>query len=152
MAFQDVSARNFVNLKNTLAVGQAYEGYIVKFTTSKLKDKDVTNIVMQNADSGETETLGAQGNLRYMVEDGKITAGLLTRITRIADKKVGGLTSSQFRVEQDSEDVLSEAQFAEIEAADLSKQPPRASKPTSSDRIKKEAEALAAQATAGKRG
>lgn len=152
MAFQDVSARNFVNLKNTLKVGEAYEGYVVKFTTSKLKDKDVTNIVMQNAASGETETLGAQGNLRYMVEDGKIETGQLTRITRIADKKVGGLMSSQFRVEQDPEDVLSDEQFEKIESADLSSPSPARvdKKALASEKVKREAEALAAQAT--KRG
>lgn len=140
MAFQDVSAAGTFKNLTKMAVGEAFEAYVVKFTETEIKGRKATNIVFQD-DDGETLTAGASGNLKYMVQDGKIETGLKTRITRLADKKVGQLNSSQFKVEQDPDDVLSDAQFAAIEAADTT---PATKKPN----IKEAAEKLAAAQTA----
>ena len=147
MAFQEVNTTgNFVNLTK-LALGEAYEGYIVRFSKSNLRGKEITNIVMINASTEEEQTLGASGNLKYMVDDQKLAAGQRTRITRIADKKVGGLVSSQFKVEQDPEDTLSDSQFQAVETGS----PTVNVKQLAADKVKQAAEALTAQATGSRK-
>jgi hypothetical protein len=147
MAYEEVQAGSFKNLTK-MEVGEYFEGYVQKFTRTTLKvgnqpPKEVTNIIFVDQNGGTT-TVGASGNLRYLVQDGKITEGLKTRITRLADKRVGGMNSSQFKVEQDSSDTIENTSFDAIEAADLSSAKKPASKFPS---VKEAAEKLAAATT-----
>lgn len=101
-----------VNVNNTkkatdLSVGDALIGYVVR-TEESSNYPGRHNLVIQEKGSGEEYLLFGAGNLNYMVSDGKIREGLLTRITRNEDKamKNGKGTRSDFTVEQDSDDTM----------------------------------------------
>jgi hypothetical protein len=120
MAFQDVNNNTKASgegVKLTgLAIGDSVTGYVVTFRPS-LQNPDNMNIFMRDEDGPGTFYVYTAGNLKYLIKDGKIKEGLLTKITRIADKMVGGMKSSQFQVLQDPEqkvDVSEEASFAAI--------------------------------------
>jgi hypothetical protein len=104
MAFQNVNAGKMLKANN-LEVGGTITGYFIGSMPSTQYEGQ-HNMFMQV--DGERVTVPAVGNLKYLINDGKLTAGLLTRITRTEDKKVkGGKKSSQFTVEQDPEDSIS---------------------------------------------
>jgi hypothetical protein len=114
MAFQNV---NVSNTKKTTAmdVGASLIGYVVRFEDSRMGEGQ-KNIVMQD-EGGEQYVLFTSGNIRYMINDNKIQAGLLTKITRLEDKVIKGKKASQFAVEQDPEKTLESAIFGTTTAA-----------------------------------
>lgn len=152
MAFQNVSQSGLVN-PTKMAVGDKYDGYLLKYVKGKVRNKEVTNMLFQNTDTGEVELVGAPGNIRYAVDDDKLEIGLLTRFTRIADKKVGGLMSSQFNIEQDDEATLTEKQITAALSTYTGKFEEStpgggaSAKELTADKIAKEAANLAAQVT-----
>lgn len=106
MGFKDVNTKSAFKKATDLAVGESIVGHVLGFEQSP-KYADKTNLIMQNAE-GERIVLGTAGNISYMIKDNKIKAGLNTRITRNEDRQAakGGKTSSNFTVEQDSEDAI----------------------------------------------
>jgi hypothetical protein len=146
MAFENVNAGNYI--KGTgMEVGASYTGYPIKFVKSTQYEQ--TNIVMKNAETGEKETFLTAGNLKYFINDGKIELGVLTRITRLADKLIKGKKSTQFLVEQDSSDTLSDNEFDKIESA-VTSTPTVNTKTLAAEKVKREAASLAASATKAK--
>ena len=111
MAFQNVNSRSSGGratrdpIKLTgLKVGDSVTGHVLNFVDS-LQNPDNKNILLQLEDGG-TAYVYTAGNVKYMINDGKIQEGLLTRITRIDDKTVKGKRSSQFTVEQDADNTI----------------------------------------------
>src|SRR4051812_30846978 len=103
MAFQDKSQLKAI-AGTKMKTGETYEGYPVKFVQSHKYEG--TNIIMKNKKSGELETFFTAGNFKYLITDGKIELGQLTRVTRLEDVKRKGKTSSNFKVEQDPDDMI----------------------------------------------
>lgn len=148
MAFQDKTSSNFFKL-NDMKDGDSYECYPVKTLEVEFDGRPGTNLLVVNAETDEVQTTGTPGNIKYLVKDGRLEMGQLTRFTRIEDRKYGNLKGSQFKVEQDPDDVLSDAQFEKV-GSEAPKATPINSKQLSAEKVKREADALAAQAT--KRG
>lgn len=144
MAFQNVNQGKFVQ-GTAMKEGEVYEGYVLGF--QKSQQYEAINVIMQNAETGDRELFFTAGNLKYIVQDGKLITGQLTRITRLADKSVKGKKSSQFLVEQDADDTVGAEAYANIPALDMTPK-----KTIDANKVKAAAEALTAQATAGKRG
>ncbi len=115
MAFQDVNnlapraSKDPVKLSQ-IDVGSSVTGYVVRFVPSKHNPENM-NILLQAEDSSDTFYVYTSGNMKYLIGDGKIREGLLTKITRLADKNVKGKTSTQFQVLQDPEQTLEDASF-----------------------------------------
>ena len=138
MAFQDVNqfSGKAMNPKNDLEVGQTIEGYVTGFG----EGKHGPIINMRIGD--EAVAVFTTGNLRYLVKDGKIKTGLLTRITRTPDEKIKGMNSSQFSVLQDPDKELSEKLFSEIGEQVSAEQAPAKAPATT---VKQRAQELAKQ-------
>lgn len=105
MAFETVKKE--MKLGTKMEIGEEVFGYVVDFPSGQYG----TNLLMEDKE-GNTFVFGTSGNLRYLVQDGLIKAGLYTRITRLADKKVKGKVSSQFDVAQDSDDVTANVRIS----------------------------------------
>lgn len=116
MAFQDVNTSN-TKKATAMKVGEAITGYVIRIEESS-KHEGQMNLVIQDDNTGETYLLFSAGNLRYIIADGKVKEGLLTRVERIADKNVKGKMSTQFRVQQDPESSISTAQSTVLTDAD----------------------------------
>ena len=117
-----------VNTGNTkkatgLKVGETLKGWVIRFeesSQSKETRKDdpsaapVSNILMVGED-GEQFLFFTAGNIKYLINDGKIAEGLYTEITRVEDRLVGKKMkkmSSYFDVQQDDERPLTSAPTA----------------------------------------
>lgn len=107
MGFESVNkGTNADAIKLTgLKTGDTVIGFVEGFTPS-LQNPDVSNIVMVSEDGSKRFYVYSAGNVKYLINDGKIKEGLLTKIVRLADKNVKGKMSSQFDVLQDSAQVL----------------------------------------------
>lgn len=121
MAFQDVRVGN-VKKVTDLAIGESLTGYVVRFEKSAKQSEGKgaggasvlsMNIVMQD-EKGEQILLFTAGNIKYLINDGKIKEGLLTMITRLPDTKRGGMKATDFKVQQDAEQTLADAAFAAL--------------------------------------
>lgn len=151
MAFQSVNQAVGSSKKvRDLEVGGEIIGYVTGFEPS-LQNPENMNLLMRGTD-GNTFRVYTAGNIKYMIKDGKIQTGILTKIVRLNDKNVKGKMSSQFDVLQDPEQTLDGALFEAI-----SNEAPAAAKaPTtvvaSSSTVKSRAEALAKSASQAKRG
>jgi hypothetical protein len=153
MAFQSVNQSVGSSKKvRDLAVGEELIGYVTGFEPS-LQNPDNSNILMRGLDGASFRVYTA-GNIKYMIKDGKIQKGLLTKIVRLADKNVKGKMSSQFDVQQDPEQSLENAMLESI-----SQQPVATATTTApasavvqSSTVKSRAEALARSVTQAKRG
>jgi hypothetical protein len=143
MALKEVATGNFFKL-NGMTQGQTYKCYPVKVVDVTIEGRPSKNIVVVNAETGDEQTIGTPGNLKYLVNDGKIDMGVYTEITRIEDKKYGKLNGSQFTVAQDDEKTLEGATFDAITPADLTTKSKPANKFPS---VKEAAEKLAASAS-----
>jgi hypothetical protein len=127
MAFESVNRQLSGTAKKVrdLEVGGELVGYVTGFEPS-LQNPENMNMIMRGED-GTTFRVYTAGNIKYMIKDGKIQTGLLTKIVRLADKNIKGKISSQFDVLQDPESTLADALFNEIA------QPPQAAaKPATS--------------------
>lgn len=115
MAFKNVNSRSEGEIVKTteLKVGESLTGYVTAVNSYTYEGQQLHSLSMVKED-GTKITLRPSGNLRYMIADGKVKEGLLTRITRTADKKVKGKNSTQFEVEQDSESTYNELDSAGI--------------------------------------
>lgn len=105
MAFTSISNENREYKKVTdLKVGESLTGYYLSHeVSSNPQAKGAITLAMRI--DGKNVGVSAAGNLKYIIQDGKITTGALIRITRLDDKKVKGMRSSQYSVEQDLDDV-----------------------------------------------
>lgn len=113
MAFQNVQTNVGSSIAGTkMTIGSSVEGYVVG-TEPSLQNPENSNLLLKVAD-GTTIRFYTAGNLKYLIRDGKVATGLLTRITRIDDKNVKGKMSSQFTVEQDPEQTIDDAAFDAI--------------------------------------
>ncbi len=117
MAFQNVQFQNLTTSEpvklTAMKVGASVVGYCLGFIPSK-QNPDNSNIIMREENGSGTFYIYTAGNVKYLVRDGKVKKGLLTKITRIEDKMVKGKKSSQFNVEQDPEQTLEDVAFAAI--------------------------------------
>jgi hypothetical protein len=143
MALKEVATGNFFKL-NGMTQGQTYKCYPVKVVEVTIDGRPSKNVIVVNAETSEEQTIGTPGNLKYLVNDGKLNMGEYTEITRIEDKKYGKLTGSQFKVAQDNEKTLENAAFDAITPADLTTKSKPATKFPS---VKEAAEKLAASAS-----
>jgi len=115
MAFQSVSQNTgrIINPAKDLEVGASVEGYVTSFGQGKHGP-----IINMKTSTGEAVSMFTSGNLRWAVTDEKIKLALLTRVTRIPDIQVKGMNSSQFDIEQDSNQTLEEADFSAVFASE----------------------------------
>lgn len=117
MAFENVQGQKINATREAvaltkLATGGAVIGYVEGFMPSK-QNPDTQNIIMRTEDGAGRFVVWTAGNLKYMIRDGLVKPGILTRITRIADKMVRGKKSSQFTVEQDASALLPTSDITE---------------------------------------
>jgi hypothetical protein len=138
MALKDVSQGNFFKL-NGMEKGQTFKCYPVRVIDVTIEGRPSKNVLVINAETNEEQTIGTPGNIKYLVNDGKLNMGEYTEITRGEDKKYGKLTGSSFTVAQDSERTLSDVQFDAIPKANLAAAAP--TKKSASD-VKAAAERL----------
>jgi len=103
MAFQDVNSANKFKKLTELNEGESLTGYVLGSNEST-RLPGAFNLLMNI--EGEVISVSVAGNVKYMIKDGKITSGLLTRITREEDTKIKGKVATRFKVEQDPESVL----------------------------------------------
>lgn len=108
MAFKDVNEKKekLECVKTSeMEVGSSIEGYVVGFQEGPYG----TNLRMQV--DGEVKLVFSSGSLKWAIKDNKLKLGALTRITRLQDEKKKGakgtITATKFKVEQDTEDVVS---------------------------------------------
>ncbi len=117
MAFQDVNPRTTKEaVKLTgLKVGESVTGFVAGFTPSK-QNPDNMNIIMQGED-GSRFFVYTAGNVKYLITDGKVKAGLLTLITRTEDRKMkNGKITSSYSVQQDPDQIIAVSAQAPIVA------------------------------------
>jgi hypothetical protein len=144
MAFESVNKQVSGSRKvRDLDVGGELVGYVTGFEPS-LQNPENMNIIMRGED-GTTFRVYTAGNIKYMIKDGKIQTGLLTKIVRLADKNIKGKISSQFDVLQDPEATLADALFNEIST----QVPSSAAKPAASSPVANRAKELAAKVAQG---
>lgn len=106
MGFESVSKKVSFKKLTDLKVGEQLLGYVVNITDStKIEGQKNLHMMID----GQEVLVSPAGNVRYMLKDNKIAMGLLTRITRIADKMVVGKKSTQFEVEQDRQSIYGES-------------------------------------------
>lgn len=89
-----------------IPVGGELVAYMVGVKETQGKFGEQTNLVMQDPESGEQFMLYTAGTLAYAAKDGRIKAGLLTKIVRKGDerrkaKNNSSYTTSVFEVLQD---------------------------------------------------
>lgn len=102
-----------------IEVGTVLEGYVVRLIT-KEENPEHANFTMKLTSTGEVKMIFTAGNLAFAAgKDGLIQEGLLTRITRLPDasgvSKAGKkFTRTQFKIEQDDEQTLDDANFEAI--------------------------------------
>lgn len=123
MAFKSVSGKDQYKKLTELAVGESMVGYFLGKKDSTTIE-GATNLIM--VIENDRFLVSAAGNVKYLLMDGKLTPGQLTRITRQEDVKIKGKRATSFAVEQDADDTI---------AVDTSLQvgtPPQNSKPISS--------------------
>jgi hypothetical protein len=105
MAFKDVGQNYDRKQKATeMKVGESLTGHVVS-SSSREYDGEVRYSMIINV-GGERVLFFPAGNIKYLIKDGNIKAGLLTKITRLADGKTKGKTSTKFSVQQDDSDTI----------------------------------------------
>jgi hypothetical protein len=95
-----------------MKVGDTFSGYLTEIKEAPSQNGDGLMYTLVFTNNGNVQSFFPAGNIKYMIEENRLKAGLYTEITRIADKQVGKLKkkmSSQFRVEQDDENVIQTA-------------------------------------------
>lgn len=110
MAFKNVNQRFNIEGKlalTELAIGASFTGHLlsVKKYFSEEYDREMISLLFK-AEDGKTTVVYPAGNVKYMIQDGKLTIGQNTRITRRSDTKVKGKKSTNFAVEQDPDDTV----------------------------------------------
>lgn len=114
MAFKDVNEKLECVKTSEMEVGSSVEGYVVGFQEGQYG----TNIRMQV--DGQVKLVFSSGSLKWAIKDNKIKLGLLTRITRLQDEKKKGpkgtITTTKFKVEQDSDDSIAVDSFNTVVA------------------------------------
>jgi hypothetical protein len=105
------------NLK--LEVGQTVTGYVTGFEESSKYPG--SHFILIRQENGETVSVSANGNLRYRHQDGDITVGQLTTITRNADRKgKSGKMVNDYYFAQDPEKTIEVAgEVDELTAAGI---------------------------------
>lgn len=103
MAFKDVNEGGKYSKLTDLKEGESLTGYVVGSSEST-RIPGAWNLLMNI--ENERISVSVAGNVKYMLKDGKIAVGPLTRITRQEDTKVKGKVATRFKVEQDMDNVL----------------------------------------------
>jgi hypothetical protein len=111
MAFKDVNDSFDTKKKATeLEVGEEFlAGYLMKISVRENEEgKEMLSFLFKQGD--KVLLFYPAGNIKYLVAEGKIKEGFNTKIIRVDDKMVGKgkfkKNSSQFKVQQDPDDVL----------------------------------------------
>lgn len=106
MAFKDVNESSKFMALTSLEEGGSITGYVTGITDStKIEGQKNLQMVID----GSKVTVATAGNVKYMLQDGKISIGPNTRITRLEDTKIKGKRATRYKVEQDFEDIFSGA-------------------------------------------
>lgn len=103
MAFKNVNEFQKFAKFTDLAVGDSVTGYAMAVTESS-KIEGAMNLLMKVGE--ESISYSVAGNIKYVIRDGKLLLGALTRITRQEDTKVKGKKATRFLIEQDAENML----------------------------------------------
>ncbi len=156
MAFQNVNNKSgggkatseAVKLTG-LEVGGSVTGYVLSFVPS-LQNPDNQNIFMRSEDGEHTFYVYTAGNMKYLINDGKIEKGLLTKIVRLEDKMVKGKKSSQFEVLQDSERSVEDLTWNSLGTSESASTTAPAAVTTSAANIKAATERASVKAQAAK--
>ncbi len=108
-----------VQKTTALEIGESLEGYLLRLNEYTDKETGEVNRNFVLLIDDKRIRIYPSGNIKYMLQDGKLDVGMNTRITRVEDKMVGGkdgkrkMKATDFLVEQDDEDVLSEEAIQE---------------------------------------
>ena len=103
MAMEDVGKGDVKKLID-IGVGNSISGYVVKIIPSKDYEGQL-NFVMRDKETGKETLWFSAGNVRYMLQDGKIKLGRFTTI-KLLDVKTAKNKRSKFQVLQDPDDVV----------------------------------------------
>lgn len=117
MAFQPIRApsatKESVKL-SALEVGQSVEGYIISGPRESVNFPGSYSVMVQDED-GERFYMNLAGSAKYDFLDGRVRVGLLTRITRLNDRKMkNGRSMSNFEILQDPEKTIDDISFNQI--------------------------------------
>jgi hypothetical protein len=107
MAFKSVNSNKYegeVVKAIDMEIGEPLTAYVTGIDSYEYDGKDFNNLLMQREDGSEFKLLTC-GNLAYNVKDGKLKVGLLTQITKTADKG-GQVKRTTFDVQQDAEKTI----------------------------------------------
>lgn len=119
MAFKNVNtffSGRTIKAKD-LEIGEPIVGHVIRIEQyTNAQNQSFNNFVMRMQDSGEDVMIQTCGTLSYAVKDGKVKVGLLTQVTKTADKSAK-VARTQFEVLQDDEDVI------DVEAAPAKQAP-----------------------------
>lgn len=97
-----------------IAVGETIKGYLTAFATNKFNEEN-KDFVLQDKATGAKVRYTAAGTLKYDINDGLLTEGIYTEITRKADEQRKSAatgksyTMSVFEACQDSDDNIDTA-------------------------------------------
>lgn len=103
MALRDVNEKVNIKKLTELKVGESLVGYLMSIDDNP-KYEGQKQLIMKVG--GERCIVPTVGNVKYAAADGKLSVGLKTVFTRLEDRKIKGKTATQFRIQQDDEDVL----------------------------------------------
>jgi hypothetical protein len=114
VALQDVSGAGGFDSKQKateMELGQSITGYLIEINEREGDNGTMHSLIFNVG--GKSLLFYPAGNIKYMIQDGKLKTGVLTRVTRTENKTVGKgkfkKESSQFKVEQDVNDVIKAA-------------------------------------------
>lgn len=124
MAFKDVGQNFDRKQKATeMKVGESIQGHVVS-TGSRIGEGGEVMYSMIINVGGERVLFFPAGNIKFLLKDGTIKAGLLTKITRLADGVTKGKKSTKFNVQQDSEDTIPVADGAQADYSQFEQKSP----------------------------
>lgn len=110
MGFESVEQSANFKKATELEIGESFVAYFVGYQRSKYDTPDGRpqyNLLFQDKESGDKVVLLPAGNLNYTRKDNLLQPGLLTQITRKADRtNKKGQNVTQFDRAQDPEDSI----------------------------------------------
>lgn len=113
MAFEDIKQATTARKANDMEVGEAIDAFVLGITTRVNEEdgRNMYNLKLRDAETGEEFVLFTSGTLMYDVQDGRVKVGLRTIITKTEERNKTN-KRGQFKVQQDPE------QTVEVSAAD----------------------------------
>ncbi len=107
MALKEVKIREYDKepvALTALEIGEAVDGYFVE-TAKSIHANGGDNLVFRDKETGETFPVYSAGNIRALLQGDDYKFGAYTVITRIDDKMVNGRKSTQYKMQQDADDM-----------------------------------------------